>query len=114
MDKINNYLYAVDVSTSAGHGGKRPGAGRDKVGNERINIRVPDEIKEWIESNKEGLNQSEYIRSIVEDVRLGKSDIFPIDLLKWLDRKRGKRSRNELIYAILSAARELDEEINGK
>jgi hypothetical protein len=53
------------------HGGSRQGAGRPKIGETRVAIRLNDEQLSWVDKQCKLLqmNRSEYMRFIVDKIR---------------------------------------------
>ena len=55
---------------------------------------------------------SEYVRRILENMKIDQSITHSEEIIGWIDGKRGERSRSALIGAILLKVRSLDEEFN--
>lgn len=57
--------------TKTTHGGKREGAGRPKVGETRVAIRLTDEQVVWLDAACEqaGMDRSEFIRRMIDKMR---------------------------------------------
>ena len=91
------------------HGGVRKGAGRPRVGNIRVAIRLTDEQTAWLdEQRKENdVTRSEFIRSLIENARVTQS---PNNLVSEgnlseddLERTRQRAAMLEKFKEILSA-----------
>jgi metal-responsive CopG/Arc/MetJ family transcriptional regulator len=54
--------------TKTTHGGKREGAGRPKVGETRVAIRLTEEQIAWLDEicENQAMNRSEFIRGLIE------------------------------------------------
>lgn len=53
----------------ANSGGAREGAGRPKVGDTKVNIRLSDEQALWLDELRGDATRSEFIRSLIEKTR---------------------------------------------
>ena len=66
MDNSNNKRGGARANS----GGAREGAGRPKVGDTKVNIRLTDEQATWLDEMRGNFSRSEFIRSLIEKTHL--------------------------------------------